>query len=192
MSDKRSVATDALETLGTAPLDDTAKRDAIHLAVLPAIAGVLLRAGDHVTVADGSAYLTSVGKGIGIVDPFIQVLVKPGERFWLVMYPRTITSLRHVWSHPAFPDEATAVATLGAVSQSKAESERWLRDWCDNNDAPGYESLIRYINEHDGENSLFVGNRESSAEIPDELWNHVEIVLGRKISQRPTYFSCSC
>ncbi len=34
MSDKRSVATDALATLGTI-IDETAKRDAIHLAVIP-------------------------------------------------------------------------------------------------------------------------------------------------------------
>lgn len=38
MSDKRSVATDALETLGTI-IDDKQKRDAIHLAVEPVVAG---------------------------------------------------------------------------------------------------------------------------------------------------------
>ena len=41
-SDKRSVATDALETLGTI-IDDTQKRDAIHLAVEPVVAGERLQ-----------------------------------------------------------------------------------------------------------------------------------------------------
>lgn len=187
MSDKRSVATDALETLGTI-IDDTARRDAIHLAVLPAIAGVVFRAGDHVTVIDGTAYLAAVGTGIGIVDPFLAVLVRPSERFWLVMYPRTITSLRHVWSHPAFPDEAAA---LGLVSSSKTESERWLREFCDRSNCPSYEEVIGVIASGDYEDSLRMG-RDASGDIPPEFWGHAEVVLGRKIENRPTWFSCSC
>jgi hypothetical protein len=46
MSNARSVATDALATLGTI-IDDTQKRDAIHIAVEPVIAGERLRPGDH-------------------------------------------------------------------------------------------------------------------------------------------------
>ena len=47
--DKRSVVTDALETLGNI-IDDTCKRDAIHLAVEPCIAGEVLSPGDHIGV----------------------------------------------------------------------------------------------------------------------------------------------
>jgi hypothetical protein len=102
-ADKRSVTTDALETLGT--IHTTPQhRDAIHLAVEPVIAGQSLRPGAHIVVEKGIAYQTEFGKGLGIVDPFLADWVKKGEAFWFVMYPRQVHSLRHVWTHPAFPD----------------------------------------------------------------------------------------
>lgn len=103
-STKHTVSTDALETLGTI-IDERAGRDAIHVAVEPVVAATVLRPGQHVGLYAGMAH----GKGsivtetIGIVDPFLQRPVNPGERFWLLVYPRQITSLRHVWEHPKFP-----------------------------------------------------------------------------------------
>ncbi len=199
MSDRRSVATDALDTLGTAPLDDTAKRDAIHLAVVPVIAGERLSPGSHITSIDGVALSADPGDDeppLGIVDPFLPCAVKKGQRFWLVIYPRTITSLRHVWSHPAFADESgvNAPATESAVrAWSKADSETWLREFCDRSNSPDYECLMEAIGDGSdvGEHSLCVG-REASGDIPPVFWTHVEIVLGRKVDNHPTYFSCAC
>src|SRR4051812_26859121 len=94
MTDKRSVFTDALETLGTI-IDDTQKRDAIHLAVEPVVAQSCLEPGQNVTQT-GYRYETPFCKFVGIVDPFLKEDVQPGQRFWLVLYPRTIKSLRHV------------------------------------------------------------------------------------------------
>jgi hypothetical protein len=110
MSDQLTVGTDALSTLGTL-INDRAKRDAIHLAVIPAIAGHPLSPGRRVTFRDGAAYADDQDHDVavvGIVDPFLVHAVRKGERFWLVLLPRTIQSLRHVWSHPAFPDEPVA------------------------------------------------------------------------------------
>lgn len=96
-TDKRKASTDALETLGMI-IDETQKRDAIHLAVEPVIAKERLLPGQNVGVNG----ITE--NPMGIVDPFLKNPVEIGQRFWLVVYPRQINSLRYVWTHPAFPD----------------------------------------------------------------------------------------
>jgi hypothetical protein len=107
---KHTVSTDALDTLGTCPIPENSGRDAIHLAVEPVICGPdWLEPGQHVAIANGVALAADRYMATGIVDPFVNRTIRPGEKFWFVVLPRTITSLRHVWSHPAFP-EAQAVA----------------------------------------------------------------------------------
>jgi hypothetical protein len=119
MSDKRSVSTDALETLGT--IITEGGRDAIHLAVEPIVAAHTLRPGDHVGIVDGKATVFA-DKTLGIVDPFLTASVKKGEKFWMVIYPRTIGSLRHVWTHPDFAD-AVEVPSVSSDSPTIAELE---------------------------------------------------------------------
>jgi hypothetical protein len=197
MSDnKRSVSTDALETLGTCPIPDDAGRDAIHLAVEPAIAGEILEAGEQVGLVLGPSGPRAVRiypasssvQPLGIVDPFLARPVSAGERFWLVVFPRTITSLRHVWSHPNFPEPVDG--------SQRAKSERWLRDFCDRSDCPSYEEVVAMAIQHqDGEHweeSLLSRGRDAHGEIPVEFWDHVENVTGQKMERRATWFSCSC
>lgn len=102
--DNRSVSTDALETLGMVHFRKE-YRDAIHLAAEPIEAGADMERATRVYIGnDGKAYPTLNG-GLGIVDPFLpNGGVKEGEKFWLIVNPRQITSLRHVWSHPDFPE----------------------------------------------------------------------------------------
>ena len=103
-ADKRSVSTDALDTLGMI-ITPAEKRDAIHLAVENVVATQYLEPGAHINFVYGSkSHVAEVERdeAIGIVDPFLQEPVEKGQRFWLVVYPREITSLRHVWTHPAF------------------------------------------------------------------------------------------
>ena len=214
MSDKRSVSTDALETLGTAPLLEGAGRDAIHLAVEPVIAGETLKAGDNVGLVKGNAYKQA--SHVGIVDPFLKKQVKPGERFWLVVYPRQITSLRHVWTHPSFPEEPTVeqiteeqkLRAKAVVDKLIGASEQWLRDFCKNSDCPDFETLMAAI-KNGGSSSavdsygdlygitinrdyISVNGSDAHGSIPPEFWDHVEKYTGIKQKYRPEYFSCSC
>ena len=85
--------------LGTTP-DADAQRDAIHQAIIPAIAGQTLLPGMRVRMMDGKAY--AAGKPHGIVDPFLTNIVEGGGRFWLCLLPGTVTGMRHHWSHPDF------------------------------------------------------------------------------------------
>lgn len=105
--DKRTVHTDALDILGRVITeDDKVGRDAIHLAVEPVIAGQTLHAGMQIGRRDDGTFgYTNITKTLGIVDPFIQNVVRPGEKFFLVIYPRQITTLRHVWEHTEFGPE---------------------------------------------------------------------------------------
>lgn len=85
--------------------DEVARRDAIHIAVAPVIAGTPIRPGSHIRLTEtGLGVWASYkdGETIGIADPFLKEEIRRGERFWLFLYPNTITSLRHVWTHPAF------------------------------------------------------------------------------------------
>lgn len=81
-------------------ITDKAFRDAIHVAIAPANAMETLLPGQHVAYRYGDAY--AEGEFVGIVDPFLREPVKKGEAFWLFLYPNTVTSLRHAWTHPAF------------------------------------------------------------------------------------------
>jgi hypothetical protein len=174
------------------------RRDAIHIAVAPVIAARALTPGQHIGLtADGKAS-TEAGIKIGIVDPFLSRNVNAGERFFLFLYPQTVTSLRHEWTHPAFTS-----------TEEKDRSELWLRTFVARSDCPDYETVIAaasgeripvideaygpepYVN--DGEYLIFHG-RDAHASIPPEFWTNLEIVTGKQIptDKRATAFSCSC
>lgn len=188
-ADKRTVTTDALETLGMI-ISDKEKRDAIHLAVDNAVAAHTLRPGEDVGfLPDGTA--GTCEKPLGIVDPFLKNAVKKGERFWLVVYPRKITSLRHVWEHPDFQ---MAEDNPIKPTDKKAASEQWLRDFVKTADCPGYETLIAAAANNDDSEYLHFSGSDAHGKIPPEFWDHVETVTGRSIGKenRADYFSCSC
>lgn len=174
-------------------LDGMQDRDAIHVAVASVKSEEKLYPGQHIGLAmQGNTEIVSAkGPHTGIVDPFLTHAVEPGTHFWMFLYPQTITSLKHNWTHPAF-----SVEQVKSTTDRKAASEAWLRDFCSTADCPGYDATIAAAigedgRQWDGEYLHFDGS-DAHGEIPAEFWDHVEIVTGRQIKQRAKYFSCSC
>ena len=99
-------------------------RDAVHVAVAPTTAPCELRPGQHVDPRgnpEGPGVVT-----VGVVDPFLREPVRPGQRFWLFLYPNTVTSLRHEWTHPAFPTASAAEVNQAIreyLEQKKARAD---------------------------------------------------------------------
>lgn len=184
-------------------LDEKAGRDAVHVAIAPVVAASPLVPGQHVGFhEEGNTELVGPSHHkIGIVDPYLTQAVKKGQRFYLFLYPQTIQSLRHVWTHPSFPPEFQS-----PTSATPAESEAWLRKFCSEHDCPDYESLMELFDKGDiqlgnedyygpsrmdGE-YIYVYGQDAHGEIPDEFWVHVENVLGKPMRDKPRHFTCSC
>lgn len=182
-ADKRTVATDALETLGTI-IGKGQGRDAIHLAVEPIQAAERLFPGQDVGLVDGMAS-GKAKKHLGIVDPFIRGAIEKGEYFWLVVYPRQITSLRHVWEHPDFGETVMKVydadPAKAALQKFADELGCSLDELLDN--ATAYAEHGDYWIE---------GGRFEGQGIPDDFWDNYEKVTGKKAGDRWSFFSCSC
>jgi hypothetical protein len=181
--------------LGKAPARD-AGRDAVHIAILPVVAYEPLNPGDHVSIVpdytvggtSDSPAVRRGGKTIGIIDPFKKGLVPTHNLCWLLLYPNTITSLRHHWTHPDLPAE---------LSASVEDSEKWLRE---------YAAKINYYDDPDTAYiRLLHGlrNREITSygstiqslddlPSPNELKYHAEKVLGERIDWGDYRFYCSC
>lgn len=188
--------------------DANAQRDAIHIAIAPVMAGHRLAPASWVKMKDGSMdtviSAAEEHEVIGIVDPFLSAPVRKGERFYMLLMPETVTGMRHEWQHPAFMVAPAASAT---TTPTKAESETWLKRFCDSHDCPGYEQVIGaitalndgkeydmgdgYFATLDSEYFHFQGT-DAHDEILPEFWDHAERVIGKKIKMRAASFSCSC
>lgn len=168
-------------------------RDAIHIAIAPVIAAHKLVAGRNIGFdKDGKASATKTDKYIGIVDPFLTSPVEKGEKFWMFLYPNTITSLNHVWSHPSFD-----IGEAKPIVLSEAQvSENWIRDYAENKcDGLDYEDLMFAAENYEKHGEyLCQGGRFEGMGVSDEFWDHYEKVIGRKVEDqnRGSIFTCSC
>lgn len=206
-ADKRTVNTDALETLGMI-IGPNEKRDAIHLAVDPVVAVEGLYPGQDVGFVDGGVGMCD--NPVGIVDPFLKDAVKAGDMFWLVVYPREITSLRHVWSHPKFDDEAedeVEKAPLADRIEFKKEldgtnaARRWVESYADSVGLD-FDELVDAAEEwvSSSHNSTWGGEYLNRGELldgvslPSEFWIHYQKFTGKVVDPQyqQNFFTCSC
>lgn len=176
-----------------------AGRDAIHIAVAPVIAASVLAPGQHVGILEDGKASPDVKPTIGIVDPYLKKAVAPGQRFYLCLYPNTITSLRHHWVHPAFKEEAPPAK----ADFDRAESEAWLREYAkrvnpylldsDPSGEEAYQHLLQNLRE--GWITYIGRDMHGFCDLEDaeELAHHGGVVLGRQIVFDGSWtFSCSC
>lgn len=189
------------------------ERDAVHVAVMPVTAAVLLGPGDHIGLdSDGQA--TDKVRALGIVDPYLTVNVQPGQRFFMFLYPNSITGLKHRWTHASIPEDVMVVDPTGvpvntlAMSVSREQAESELRRVCDRWEGPPYDDLIAALQSGEsihyeygdtygfniGDEYIVMYGSDAHGSIPDHrrFWDLAEIVVGRRLDDRPQYFSCSC
>lgn len=178
--------------LGRAPKADE-QRDAVHMAIIPVVAAGPLRVGGKVVVRQGVAYpAENDWEAIGVVDPFLPAPLGPGDRFWLVMRPCTVTSLRHEWTHAHFPLEGKAPS-----QQDIDRSKLWILNFASSYGV-SYEELVEGA--LSGAGCVFRGSDHhgplGSQQAEDrEFWSHLQAVTGRLLSEEHrenTYFGCTC
>mgnify|MGYP003476804670 FL=1 len=174
-------------------------RDAIHIAVAPVTAGETLKPGQPIGFAtEGDAFTVVAGvHTIGIVDPFLpEKAVYKGEQFYMFLYPNTITSLRHDWTHPAFEKEdelASFEPTFNKLKGAPAE-EKWVTDFAENMGST-YDEIMdgaeAYLQSGD---YLVRGGTFEGYHIPDEFWDKYEAIKRAKVaeSERGSFLSCRC
>lgn len=173
-------------------LDETARRDAVHFALFPAVAAERLSPGTRVGLAANGTIAMSQDEAIGIVDPFLPETVHTGERCWVFLFPNTITSLRHEWTHPVF-DGGEAKDPLEDI---KAESMQWLSDFGKDIGLP-YSALMAALDDwvYGGDRHLFSGvdTPERCYRDSTDMWRHYALVTGRQPENMTDVpFSCAC
>ncbi len=140
--------------------------------------------GDNLRVTD------TPDKLIGIVDPFLKEAVSEGQRFFMFLYPGSITSLKHNWTHPAFlPGNGTAPSPM-------IPAEQWLRMFADQVKM-SYGGLLEATEEWlqygDGV-TLGFDTPDICYDQMQKFWHNYEIVTGKEVppNKATGFFSCAC
>ena len=122
-------------------LTTNTKKDAVHVAILPVVAGETLNPGDKICFHSGLAHKATTNYE-GVVDPFLQSSVTIGQQFYMCMVPGTIQNLRHEWDHPSLPvNEEAYDKTL-----EESEKEKVLRAFAEEKGLT-YRELMRIDDE---------------------------------------------
>ena len=164
-------------------ITEGARRDAIHIAIMPVVAAENLQPGDRVGIHDRNRRMVGMSRenAIGIIDPFLWKGPRMGEECWMLLFPNTVTSLRHEWEHPSLAEDSTP-------------SEVWMRDFATRIDVPFLE-LIQAGRDYLRVGSYIVKGDESFLGLWDPAyWIHFEVITGTVVPLdiRRTFFSCSC
>jgi hypothetical protein len=182
---------DTIKNIGKLLTDDMVVfRDAIHVSVLPVIAAETLHPSTNIGFnADMQATKTPVnGKFIGKVDPWLEMPVLRGEKFYLWMNLGTNTSLRHFWTNQDVPDEFNA-----KVAVNVSADYLWLQEFA-NGVGIALDQLLDGAREWVADYTMMSdgGFKYDSLEIPDEFWFHFQRYTGIIVpkDRQQTFFTC--
>lgn len=172
---------DTVPKLG-ALIEGEQPRDAIHIAVMPMTAPEDLQPGQHLQH--------------GIVDPFLREPVAKGQRFWLLLYPGTIRSLRHEWTHdgidgsPAVQDARATIARMAddmglSYNALMDHAREWL--WSEDHRRKTGGQWHDYIVQQGSESWRNNFNAK-------QFWPAYMLVTGEDVptESHKHFFSCSC
>lgn len=170
-------------------IDAGQQRDAIHIAIAPVIAAEKLSPGQDIGfVGDDRERVGASSQPIGIVDPFLKRMVYPEQRFFMFLFPQTVTGMRHHWEHPAFGPPVDNVALRIEVST------RWIKDFAVRINQT-YQSLMAAAEQWVEHSDWTYDNSETYKDYYeefDEFWKHYEIVTGKAVEDKSVPFTCSC
>lgn len=184
-----------ITTLGNI-LEGEVSRDAIHIAIAPVVASHSLAAGDHVGLNDkGEA--DDEAAPVGIVDPYLKSKVRKGQRFWMFLYPNTVTGMRHQWSHPSFgPLDATKISHDDHLAKSKAWIEQHADDLGLSSDVLMDNAREWLAGGQDYGNAFVQHGSERWRDNfnPTEFWHHYEAVTGAVVPEnmKCSMYCCTC
>lgn len=183
-------------------IEGFAYRDAIHIAIAPVEAGCAISPGGQIKFQNGSTTIVERvshdmpdNGALGIADPFLTRVIKKGQKFYMFLFPQTITGMRHQWMHPAFPFEVTETQEAKVVTLTQKElSIKWMKSYAHLMDVDIYDLLDAgdlYVkhNEYWCDGGKFEG-----VSLPDEYWFHYEYIRDTSIptEKKGNFFSCSC
>jgi hypothetical protein len=192
-----------IKSIGTVlPEGGDEQRDAIHIAVLPVVAGEILRAGQKVAFAYGSTstviralddYEAAQRPSVGIIDPFLdEWMVKPGQRVWLFLHPNSVTGMRHHWQHPAVD-----LLPSNAATESETWLHRFAERWGFN-----YDEMMKTASDPTAEGFPYIiahgKDLHSVGELGDDhelFWQHMALLTGRAFDhehRNKVGWSCTC
>jgi hypothetical protein len=169
----------------------TGLRDAIHVAVISVTAWGSLNRGDRVKWHRKGVSVRvchSDEDAIGIVNPFLN---RAEGTVWIMLYPNTVTGMKHHWSHPDFDqieiDLELAERTIERMAETLGMSSY--------DDCSARDRLIQDANEYCRHQSGVWGSDYYMADPQDweNFWKAYSVVTG---NPRPTEnrvpFRCAC
>lgn len=134
------------------------KRDAIHVAVIPVVAGETLNPGSHISIINGCTAVKR-GQPLAIVDPFMQDTLESGDRFFAYLYPCTTVGMRHVWQHPDIDPEAQERTIIDTIAEKCGISRQLLIEHA-------YDHL-----QEDAEVTIHMGDNEGYIDVTSDEWD---------------------